>query len=42
VKTSSVIGRVAALIALAVAVVAVFLLLSGSDTEYPGPDPRGA
>ena len=33
-KTSSVIGRVAALIALAVAVVVVFLLLSGSDTEY--------
>ncbi len=33
-KTSSVIGRVAALIALAVAVVAAFLLLSGSDTEY--------
>ena len=33
-KTSSVIGRVAPLIALAVAVVAVFLLLSGSDMEY--------
>jgi phospholipid/cholesterol/gamma-HCH transport system substrate-binding protein len=33
-KTSSVIGRIAALIALAVAVVAVFILFSGSEDEY--------